>query len=48
MLLSCRHVLFLANEPGTPKLIDEVVPLAAANVSTLMQAGFAGGQVCTC
>eukprot|EP00891_Asterochloris_glomerata_P000748 jgi/Astpho2/748/Aster-x0032 len=39
-----RHVLYLANEPETPKLIDEVVPSAAANISMLMQAGFAGGQ----
>ena len=48
MLLSCRHVLYLANEPETRKLIDEVVPSAAANISMLMQAGFAGGQVCIC
>ena len=48
MLLSCRHVLALANEPDTPFLIDEVVPKAAADISTLMQAGFPGGQVCMC
>ena len=48
MLLSCRHVLALANEPDTPFMIDEIIPRAAADVSMLMQAGFAGGQVCTC
>ena len=47
MLLSCRHVLARANKPETPSWIDEAIPLAA-KVETLMQAGFAGGQVYMC
>ena len=45
MILSCRHVLALANKPKTSSLIDEAIP---ATVRTLMYAGHAGDQVYMC